>query len=264
MSKRFQDVLDQHADDLARQQDYFRGLEWDGTNRLAHWLPEHLKAVDDPYSQIIGPKMIMGAVSRILDPGCALDGMPVLVGESGCGKSNTVHALGRPCELFPRCGNGFYVYRPTCYREEAILAWGAWYADIQNLHYQRIDKKNKIVNFLRMAVDVYKPIYGRDVMRFPRTLFPVGTYCSMYFLTGTPEQDSFFWPIRIGDVNTSKLRMDIPQLYAEGYTRLVNGESCLLSPAERDVVTLKQSVMYASFGLDRLRAYEKDYYSRKK
>src|SRR5215207_4730749 len=87
------DVVHQAVDIVAFEcrfhpvQDYLTALQWDGTSRLASFLPAYFGTVDNEYERVIGCLFVTSMVARILSPGCKADHMLVLEGPQGTLKS---------------------------------------------------------------------------------------------------------------------------------------------------------------------------------
>ena len=70
-------------------EDWLNGLpDWDGAERLDTLFVDALGAADTPLNRNAARGFLIGAVARILDPGCLHDWIPVLIGRQGCGKSS--------------------------------------------------------------------------------------------------------------------------------------------------------------------------------
>ena len=65
--------------------DYLNGLQWDGTERIAHVLHHFLGAAEDEYTCEAMKIFLLGAVKRVFQPGCKFETMLCLVGGQGCG-----------------------------------------------------------------------------------------------------------------------------------------------------------------------------------
>jgi putative DNA primase/helicase len=73
--------------------DYLHGLEWDGTGRIETWLVDYFGAEDTPYVRAASRTWLLGAVKRILTPGCKFDFMLILEGMQGLEKSTDFNIL---------------------------------------------------------------------------------------------------------------------------------------------------------------------------
>ncbi|RWF40854.1 MAG: hypothetical protein EOS65_14405 [Mesorhizobium sp.] len=73
--------------------DYLNSLTWDGTERLPQLASAYFGASDTPYTRIVGTKFMIGAVARIVLPGCKMDNVVILEGKQGTGKSSAIATL---------------------------------------------------------------------------------------------------------------------------------------------------------------------------
>ncbi len=89
--------------DISRHpvREYLRSLVWDGEKRAETLFIDYLGAEDSRYTRNVTRKALIGAVARILSPGCKHDHMLVLVGPQGCRKSTTLKSSAK---------NGFQIH----------------------------------------------------------------------------------------------------------------------------------------------------------
>jgi putative DNA primase/helicase len=73
--------------------EYFAKLKWDQTPRLETWLATYLGASEGEYSRLAGAKFLIGAVARVMRPGCKMDNVLILEGEQGRWKSTALAVL---------------------------------------------------------------------------------------------------------------------------------------------------------------------------
>lgn len=64
--------------------EYLNDLMWDGQGRMDTLFIDYLGAADNEYTREVTRKSLIGAVARILSPGCKHDHTLVLVGPQGC------------------------------------------------------------------------------------------------------------------------------------------------------------------------------------
>lgn len=64
--------------------DLIEEKEWDGKPRIDHFLADIMKCDDDDYSREVSRMIFYGGISRLYNPGCKFDYMPILIGEQGC------------------------------------------------------------------------------------------------------------------------------------------------------------------------------------
>src|SRR5207237_10072695 len=72
---------------------YLDSLRWDGTPRLASWMPRYFGAEESPTVAKIGVWWMISAVARIRRPGCQADHVLILEGPQGQGKSDAMRTL---------------------------------------------------------------------------------------------------------------------------------------------------------------------------
>ena len=80
--------------------DYLNGLQWDGTERIAHVLHHFLGAAEDEYTCEAMKIFLLGAIKRVFQPGCKFETMLCLVGGQGVGKSTFFRLLAVKDEWF--------------------------------------------------------------------------------------------------------------------------------------------------------------------
>ncbi|TGW06542.1 hypothetical protein EN788_41580, partial [Mesorhizobium sp. M2D.F.Ca.ET.145.01.1.1] len=76
--------------------DYLDTLLWDGTPRLPLLASRYFGTSDTGYAGIIMTKFMVGAVARIMQPGCKMDNVVILEGRQGAGKSSAIAMLAGP------------------------------------------------------------------------------------------------------------------------------------------------------------------------
>lgn len=73
---------------------------WDGKRRLERLFPDYFKTKDSEYALALGRYVMTAHVGRIMEPGCQVDMVPVLVGEEGLRKSTAVQSISPGEEFF--------------------------------------------------------------------------------------------------------------------------------------------------------------------
>ena len=97
--------------------DYLNGLQWDGTERIAHVLHHFLGAAEDEYTCEAMKIFLLGAIKRVFQPGCKFETMLCLVGGQGCGSPV---ATSKCCKHFEA------PTEPTGETGEVHLFFGCW------------------------------------------------------------------------------------------------------------------------------------------
>lgn len=80
--------------------DILDGLEWDGKEHIRNLLPDYLGAENTEYTYEVMKLFMLGAVSRIYQPGCKFDYTLILQGKQGIGKSTFLQMLALSSEWF--------------------------------------------------------------------------------------------------------------------------------------------------------------------
>jgi predicted P-loop ATPase len=207
--------------------EYLEGIraKWDGEYRIKRWLVTYLGGTDDVrYLEEIGPKFLIGAVARAMDPGCQMDTMLVLEGAQGLGKSSAVRALfnGWTSDVAHDMGN----------KDAAILIQGIWGAELSELTALAKSQIEACKAFISRRTDRYRPPYGRNAIDRPRqTVFIATTNECEYLQDATGGRR--FWPVDCEKIDVDALARDRDQLWAEAVTRYLRGEKWHLDrPAE--------------------------------
>ena len=80
--------------------DILNSLQWDGTPRIRYALQCYLGADDSDYTYQILKFFLLGAISRVFQPGIKFDYIMCLVGDQGAGKSSFLRLLSMKDEWF--------------------------------------------------------------------------------------------------------------------------------------------------------------------
>jgi predicted P-loop ATPase len=186
--------------------DYLDELEWDGKQRLDHWLTEHLGVVETPYTQSIGRAALIGAVARIRNPGCKLDTVPIIEGAQGVGKSSAARVLFDPWFSDDLAELGT--------KDAALQMQGAWGIEISELDAMSRAEVSRIKAFVSRTTDRFRPPYGSRVIESQRACVFWGTTNSDAYLKDESGARRF-WPVKAGRIDLDGLRRDRDQLWAE-------------------------------------------------
>lgn len=220
-----------HDNPIHEVREYLEGLEWDGQARLDSWLINYVGAQPDPtedylkdeleaqkrYIEAVGRAFMIGAVARIMRPGCKLDTAPILEGRQGIFKSTAIAALMPSPDWFTDQVAEFGT-KDSCHDLE-----GKWIIEIAELSAMRGKDVEKTKAFMSRSIDHYKRSYGRRSQDVPRQCAFIGTTNSQEYLkdeTGNRR----FWPVRCGVIDLDAIRRDRNQLWAEAFAAFMAGE----------------------------------------
>lgn len=187
--------------------EYLEGVRWDGIVRLDSWLTTYLGVEPSDYVSDVARTFVVGAVARIMSPGCKLDTMLVLEGAQGEGKSTAIRTLfseewtlDTPIDLSSK--DRFLSLRGK---------WGIEHAELDALN--RHDKE-KTKAFISGAIDTFRPPFGRLDIRQPRQCVFVGSTNQETYLddeTGGRRYNG----VKVGRVDVAALKADRDVLWAE-------------------------------------------------
>jgi len=203
--------------------DSLTNLRWDGEERIDRWLVDYLGAEDSTYARAIGRAWIISAVARALQPGCKADGVLVLEGAQGVGKSSAIAIL----------GGEFYRddLSDLTSKDAKLELQGTWIVELAELNVVFRSAVEKLKAFISATDDSFRPPYGRVVQKFPRRcVFMASTNDDAYLRDSTGNRR--FWPIGCGTIDVEALGRDRDQLLAEAVAAYEGGAPWWLSGLE--------------------------------
>ena len=213
--------------------EYLRGLVWDGIERANTVFIDYLGAEDSLYTRQVTRKALLGAVARILKPGCKHDHMLVLVGPQGCYKSTTLNKLGKEWfsdSLYTMAGKDAY---------EQLQ--GNWIIEIAEMAATRKAEVEQIKQFISKQEDTYRAAYARRTQSHARQCAFFGTTNDTEFLRD-PTGARRFWPVTVAvtEVAPRALTRDtVDQIWAEIVEAFDSGEPWYLP---KDVEAIARQV----------------------
>lgn len=187
--------------------DYLEPLQWDGVSRLKTWLKEAFASTDNErYLELVGVKSLVGAVARVMKPGCKMDNVMILEGEQGRGKSSVIAALfGEWFSDSPL---------PIGDKEAYQLIQGKWCFELGELDSFNKAEVTALKQFFSQQVDRFRPSYGRYAQDFKRqTQFWGSTNQDTYLRDYTGNRR--FWPVYCTKVDKQWVSDYRDQLWAE-------------------------------------------------
>jgi putative DNA primase/helicase len=206
--------------------DYLNSLQWDGTERLNNLFIDYLGAEESEYTKAVARKTLVAAVARVFQPGIKFDTVPTFVGKEGIGKSTLVAKLAG--EWFSDCLSDIRT------KDGMESLRGVWIMEIAELATFRKADQEAIKRFITSTEDVYRPAYGRQLVRFPRQCIFFAT-TNKYDFLNNGQSNRRFWPVDTHIQQPSKeayidLTSDeVGQIWAEALHYYRNGESLILS-----------------------------------
>ncbi len=205
---------------------YLEGLRWDSIERIDRLWSGYFGAEDSPLMRAFGRRWMIGAVARVLRPGCKLDTMPIVAGPQGIGKSTGFRALCPEPDWFS--DTPLPVDNPT--RCAEMMA-GVWLYEISELESFRGKEAEAIKGFLSSQQDRVRVSYARYAETFPRQACFVGTTNQETYLKDSTGGRRF-WPVTAGQVDLGGLVRDRDCLWAEAVSRFQAKEPWWLNETE--------------------------------
>lgn len=196
--------------------DWLRGLRWDGTERLDHWMVDLLRVADTPYVRRVSRYFPIGMVMRVLQPGVKFDYCLVLEGRQGRRKSTALRILG---------GEWFSdIELDLANKDSMSNIRGKWLHEFGEMGSIARTEATRQKSFLSRQVDEFRPSYGRREIRCPRQSAFSGT-TNEWAWNKDPTGGRRFWPVEVLDeIDTDGLAAVREQLFAEAYQAALAGE----------------------------------------
>ncbi len=216
--------------------EYLNGLVWDGAKRADTVFIDYLGAEDSVYVREVTRKALIGAVARIMSPGCKHDHILVLVGPQGCRKSTTLAKLGKSWfsdSLYTLSGKDAY---------EQLQ--GYWIIEMGEMAATRKAELEQIKQFVSKQSDNFRSAYARRTQEHPRQCAFFGSTNDEEFLRD-PTGGRRFWPVVVTE--EGRKRADgltdeiVDQIWAETVTRYNAGEQWYLSDSAEAMAREVQS-----------------------
>ena len=223
--------------------DYVRGLpDWDGVARVDTLLVDYLGAENTEYVRTVTRKTLVGAVQRVLEPGCKFDTVLVLDGKPGIGKSTLLRKLG---------GKWFsdsLSLADTRDKTAAEKLQGVWIMEIGEMQGTRKADVDVMKGFISRQVDEYRAAYGRVVERHPRTAIICGTTNSTTGFLRDATGNRRFWPVTVnggGRLSVWDMTEETrAQIWAEAMLLVAEGETSFLdADMEKEAAKAQQAAL---------------------
>lgn len=157
--------------------DIVDALEWDGKNRVEHFLTEWAKCEDSVYVREVSRLIFAGGIHRLYAPGTKFDDVPILIGtKQGEGKSTLVRWLA--------INDVYYGEINIIEGQQAIeQLQGKWICEIGELLALTKNKEQEAAKaYITRAIDSYRKPYEKNISEFPRRCIFIGSTNDSQFL----------------------------------------------------------------------------------
>ena len=204
---------------------YLRGLVWDRTARLDHWLADFLGVPRTDYSTRVARWFLVAMVARVMHPGVKFDYCLVLEGTQGLRKSSALRVL---------AGDWFSDTELDLTNKDSMSAIrGKWLHEFSEMGSIARVESMRQKSFLSRQIDEFRPTYGRREIRCPRQLAFAGTTNDWQW-NKDPTGGRRFWPVEVvGEIDTEGLAAVRDQLFAEAVAAFDAGERYWPTAAEQ-------------------------------
>ena len=193
-------------------QEFIEQEQWDGSPRVDNLFVKYLGAEDNDYSRMITRKSLVACVARAYKPGIKYDQITVLVGAQGIGKSSILRKLAGGGDLFM---DSFTMDARSNKMQESVR--GAWIIEIPELEGFYKQDMNVIKSFVSKQSDTYRPAYGREQIKVPRTCVFFATTNEGDFLRDS-SGNRRFWILQCGEPQAPLSELttsEVAQVWAE-------------------------------------------------
>lgn len=195
--------------------EWMAGLKWDGKPRVNRLLIDICRAEDNPYTEEVARRLMLGSVARVMKPGCKYDQLTILQGPQGCGKTRFWWTLFGD-------GNVTDIHGMGSDKDFMMQINMRWCTNFEELDaYDRRDA-TQLKAIITSQEDIFRPPYGRAMVQHKRKTVMVGNTNKTEFLKEDVNRREF--PVIVGTVDIGRLVQEREQLWAEAHARWTSGE----------------------------------------
>jgi len=212
---------------------YLQNLRWDRRPRLHEWMYRIFGAhAPDNYLALVGTKFLIGAVARVMEPGCKMDNVLILEGSQGKFKSSALGVL---------FGEWFDDAPMQLGDKDSYLQiqgiWGYEMAELDSLN--KADSTTAKM-FFSQRRDRFRPPYGHTTQDFPRqTVFTASTNQDEYLKDYTGNRR--YWPVKCTKpADLALMARSRDQIWAEAYHLYCQKETWWIEEIDRELVEREQ------------------------
>lgn len=198
---------------------YLRGLKWDGKPRADRFLVDYFGGTDNSFNRAVGGRFLIGAVARVMSPGCKNDQVLIVEGEQGIGKSHGF-ALLFGAEYFTDS------IEDLGGKDTMEATQGMWCVELGELTALKGKSLERAKAYITSQKDRYRPSYGRFSADHLRQFVIVGTHNpdGADYMGDTSGNRRFVVAKSDRGVDKTAIVRDRDQLWAEALARFEAGE----------------------------------------
>lgn len=193
---------------------YLESLKWDGKERVDTLWIDFLGVDDNIYHRETAALMLVGAVTRVYEPGHKFDTAVILEGLQGTRKSSMIKIFARG-RWFTELDADLSDRKKTVEQMQ-----GFWFVELPELSQFNKRDANEIKSFMSGTNDTVRMAYATQAETFRRQCVFVGSTNDAQYL---PDQtgNRRFWPVavKVTKIDTDRLDAEMDQIWAEAYHR---------------------------------------------
>ena len=184
---------------------------------------------DNNYNRVVGRYIYLGAIERMLNPGCKMDYIPILKGAGGIGKSIFVgNLLPSDFELRSEFINNNFNFHEQ-YRSLVMSISGKMFAENNELMGMKKAELEKLKSFITSSTDTYDKKFDKYTSVSPRTAMIIGTTDAEFPVIDDQWDHRRFIIVEIGSnkedcqYKTITDNQRIKQCISDAYDEYLNG-----------------------------------------
>lgn len=189
--------------------EYLESITWDGVSRVDRLFIDYVGSPDDDYHREAALLWLIGAVTRIYEPGHKFDFVPILEGAQGKRKSTFFMTLAR--HWFAELEGDFHDKKAMVEQMQ-----GAWIIEMPELQGFSKAEVTTIKGFISRQKDKVRLSYERRAAEFFRQCIFGGTTNEEEYLRDA-SGGRRFWPVActIAEIDIARLQANVDQIWAE-------------------------------------------------
>lgn len=217
---------------------------WDGIPRIDRFLTDILGCDNDDYTREVSRMIFYGGISRLYNPGCKFDYMPIFIGKQGTYKSTVINWLA--------LSDKYYNDVSTIEGKDGMDAiQGRWICEFAELLAMvRTKDVEAMKSFITRTTDKYRKSYDKRPGEFPRQCIFMGTTNDCQFLSDKTGNRRYL-PVTINLTpgclagREQEIKEYILFCWREALALFKNGKTYLTIPTDyyNDLVTKQESVV---------------------
>ena len=200
--------------------------EWDGEERMAHWLHHAIPGTaDDEYHSAIGYSWLLAIAKRQLRPGTPFKYILTLIGPQTRGKTPLLTVLTEPIDK-----SATKIVTDDVSDDDTVmpLCTGTLIANFDEGASMTKKGNEEIKAFVGKNEDVIRPKYGRKHKTYQRRWVAAMTENNFDALTDVTGNDRY-WVVEVNEmVNFKWLEENREQLLGEAYARAKQGDEFIM------------------------------------